>query len=348
MFSTVHRLAVAGGVTIALAAAGSGATASQAAQSATPGDSRPVSGKAARTNESLDTIAELLGRAVGDKALRQQIRDRIVQRGTPDKAVTYRSLSGSSDLRTELAEVYRAERSTSEAEALRAVDELTASLPPTQVSVPVRMGAWNSATVAPLVGYVPAGIDDDALTTITAYDSAGRAHELDAWTAPDQPVIVLGPDETAYHDPGSTASRTSTASRPSSKAALATCYNVRLEYVRLWNDHEPWAKGMAEIFLAAKGPGLWYKDEFTYLEQDGDQVWPDELLGCADDDVRFYWWEDDSGSYDFGLTCCGGFSFGVQMSDEDDLIGGRQLDWATFEGTSNRTTDFTDLEMITN
>lgn len=341
-------LAAAGGVVLALTVSGSGAVASQTAHTSTSTSEKPSGAlQARRADDSLDEVARLLGSALGDKTLRQQIRDQIDKRGTPDHAVTFGSLSRSSDLRAGLAATVQDERSISASEAEEVVDELTAALPPAQVSVPVKMGAWNAATVAPLVAYVPVGIDDSDLETVTAYDARGREHVLDAWVEPDQPVVVLGPDETMLHE-GSTAGTTSTdlSPRAATLAADAPCYHARMTYVRLVKDHEPWAKGMAEIFLAAKGKGLFYKDEFPYLEMDGDQIWPNEYLGCAENDVAFYWWEDDSASYDFTLGY-GGISFGVAMADEDDLIGGRMLDWSTFSGTSERTTDFTDLIMKT-
>jgi hypothetical protein len=356
LFTTFNRLAIAGGVVVALTAAGAGT--SQAEQNTAEKDKgKSASVKARRANQSLDEVAKLLASAVDEKSLRRQIRGEITERGTVDQAVTLKSLAASSDLDSELAEAYREEESTSAAKAEDAVDELTASLPPTQVSVPNKTDGWNAAAVEPLVGYVPKGIDDDDLKTITAYDSDGVAHELNAWVEPKRPVLILGPDETDYYDglkatgkqgtgKQGTGKQAAHSPRTASRAAKAACYQVKLTHVQLWNDHEPWAKGMAETYMVAKAGGLYWEDRFPYLEMDGDQVWPDEVLGCATNNVRFYWWEDDSGSYDFSLKL-GAFDFGVHMSDEDDLIGGRMREWSIFEGTSPNDTDFGDLVMTT-
>lgn len=347
MFTTFHRLAVAGGVALALAAGSSGAAASQSTQSAPAAAAAASSStQAASADEALDQVAKLLGRAVSDANLRQQIRSGIIQQAKADNAVEYRALSSSSSMRTHLAAAYRVEHAVTEAAALQAVDQLTVNLPPTQLSVPVKFTAWTPTTYAPWVGYVPAGVDDEEVTTITAYDTTGGKHLLDASAEPNQPVIILGPDETQISGSTAASSATSSASKSVATAAAPSCYEARLTYTRLWDDHEPWFKGMAEIFLVAKGSGVYYKDEFPYLEMDGDQYWPDERLGCAKGDVTFYWWEDDSSAFDFALEF-GGVSLGVGMSDEDDLIGGRILPHASFEGSTERNTSFTDLEMKT-
>lgn len=339
MFTTLQKCVAAGGVVFSLITSG---VAVAAQNSEAKGEALPlVSSSIEATNESLDAVTMLLGVAVTNQTLRQEIRARITERGTPDKAVTLRSLATSSSLRQELAKTYGEMRGTSEDEAQRAVDQLIESLPPSQVSVPVKFTSWNAANVAPLVAYVPAGIDDMDLKSVTAYDAEGRAYELDAWEEPTQPVIVIGPDETAAHGPSRDDASTAT-----TQLVASDCYNVRLTHVVLWNDHEPWALGMAETMMTAKSDGVWYKDQFPYLEMDGDQVWPNELLGCTRNDVRFYWWEDDSGDADYILHL-GQYSFGVSMANEDDLIGGRQLNVSKFVGTTVDTTDFTDLVMKT-
>ncbi|WP_248579448.1 DUF3103 family protein [Nocardioides sp. InS609-2] len=330
---------------LALTASGS-AVAVQPNNSKANGGAQPaVPANIKAANESLDSVAQLLAHAITDQALRQQIRARITTRGTPDKAVTLDSLSASSSISEDLAEAYSETEETSDAAAQTAVDQLTESLPPVQVSVPVKFASWKSTDVVPLVAYVPEGIDDMDLKTVTAYDDEGRGYELDAWNAPTQPVLVIGPDETAAHD-RSAAPATRAFTPKQLRVAAASCVGVRLNYVRLYNDNEPWALGMAEIFMTAKSDGVWFVDQFPYLEMDGDQIWPNTSLGCTRDDVRFYWWEDDSGSADFTLGY-NGVSFGISMSNDDDLIGGRQVTYSKFVGETEDTTDFGDLTMRT-
>lgn len=334
----------AGGVALALTASGGSAVASATQHSDAKGEAPSASAKLKRSNESLDEVARLLSRAIAEPTVRQELRGRIANRGTADRAVTLDSLSDSSRVRQALIEAYRDQHATTQSEAQSAVDQLLASLPPSQVSVPVKFGSWNAAKAAPLVAYMPVGTDDETVTTVTAYDANGEAVELDALVEPEQPVIVIGPDETSYHD-SSAAPRTvsdAVTAAPKQNLRAAACNNAYLTYVRLLNDHEPWTLGPAEIFMSAQGPGTYFKDEFHYLEFDGDQVLVNYYLGCASGPVRFYWWEDDANNADYTLLF-GNWNFGFSLSNEDDPIGGRIVQESTFAGGTEFTTDFGDL-----
>lgn len=335
---------------VALAAGGSTAVASEAPSTPAPAapSATPATG-AALVNQSLDEMARLMARTVADQGLRQQIHDQIAKQDGRDHAVEYSTLAATSDLGTALADAYRQDVPTAGAEASGAIDRIAGGVPRLAVSVPVKFEGWDPARVTPLVGYGRVDIDDTEIETITAYDAAGRAHELDAQSAPTEPVIILGVneavevDDMAVPDDNAIPDLEQQASAPST----SSCYNVKISYVRLWENKEPWFKGPAETRLVAKGPGLWYHDEFHYLEFDGDQIWPDEHLGCADGDVRFYWYENDSGDLEFELKCCNGYAFGIKLADEDDLIGGKQLDHSSFAGTTDKDTDFGELKMTT-
>ena len=350
MLNRILGRVAAGSVVCALAASGGTAVAVQS--QGTDAKAKAPNQAAARikaTNDSLDSVAQLVASAIADEALRDQIQARITKRGTPDKAVTFDALAASSTISDDLTDAYVDTEDASATEAQTAVDQLVESLPPVQVSVQGKSGqsaSWK--TDAPLVAYVPVGVDDMALTTITAYDADGRAYELDATKEPKQAVLVIGPDETAAHEGTAARARAALTSRAPAPASarLAACYEARLTYVRLLDDHEPWALGMAETNMIAKGTGVYYKDEFPYLEMDGDQIWTNQDLGCAGSDVRVTWWEDDSGNADYILHL-GEYSFGISMANDDDIIGGRIISKGKFEGGDEFKTDFTGLWMLT-
>lgn len=342
MIAKLSWRVAAGGVALALTASGGSAVASPTQHPDAKGGAPSALAKIKRSNDSLDAVARLLRRATAEPAVRQELRARIANRGTLDRAVTLDSLSESSRVRQGLIDAYRDQHAMTQSEAQSAVDELLASLPPSQVSVPVKFGSWNAAKAALLVAYMPVGTDDEAVTTVTAYDANGEAVELDALVEPKQPVIVIGPDETAYHDNSAaprTVSRPVAAAEPKQQLRATTCYNAYLTYVRLLNDHEPWTLGPAETFLSAQGPGTYFYDDFPYLEFDGDQVLVNYFLGCARGDVRFYWWEDDAENTDYYLKF-GGWDFGFGMSNADDVIGGRIETASRFSGGTEFTTDF--------
>lgn len=308
---------------------------------------------------SLSNLAKLLAIAVTDAGLREQISSAIsLEADGMTDPVSFESLSTSTEIADQLVSAYSSEMSVTETQAITAVENLTESVPGLQVDVPVEFANWNPELYRPLVAFTPVSIDDTIPHAITAYNAKGTPVNLDGQVAPANPVIVLGvnegpvegelapPSDAVIIDPAEGEEAPASASDATMEAA-ATCYQVKVTYARLWKDQEPWHKGRAETRLVAKSKGVWYHDEFPYLEFDGDQYWPNEVLGCTTNNVRFYWYENDSGAQDFTLGY-GGFSFGIKLADEDDLIGGRELTFSSFKGTSESTTDFGELAMKTN
>lgn len=234
------------------------------------------------------------------------------------------------------------------------VDEAAERNPRLQIAIPVHFESWDPATYAPLVAYFPAGVDDTKIKTITAYDAAGEKVTLDAQVEPSQPVIVLGLNERTdeygrlLKNVKSSASET----QNDSDAARAPQYSVDIRIVRLYDDKEPWAKGDAEIAMTAKSRGCsgteYTATNWENLNNSGDWWAPGSArnLGLTRCDVVFYWWEDDGGSADFTLSY-GGFSLGVQMDDDDDLIGGKQVPHSSFEGSTLRKDEWPALAMWT-
>ncbi|MGW2056614.1 DUF3103 family protein [Streptomyces sp. NPDC001840] len=152
-----------------------------------------------------------------------------------------------------------------------------------------------AAGTAPLVA--AAGTDDSA-ETITAYDSRGRAHTLDARRTPDRPVYVVDIDVTKAMAAGlgivdkeltkrgltsAEAPQARTQAQTQNRAAAAGFWTTRVDSVYLSSDEEPWVSGDAEIFSIVSGFGFDGKvrvDTVTmpYLDNDGTTYYPNQIL----------------------------------------------------------------------
>lgn len=342
-----RRRAVGAGLfAIALASAALPGTAAVAES-----DTSVAESSDAEVNRSLDELSKAFASAVDDPQVRQSIYDAVAKRFDGDTDVLWTTLASKPGVQDALA------NSVSEADSARdaevAIETLASSIPRFQIAVPANFESWDPATYTPLVAYMPEGVDDTTLKTVTAYDSAGNATELDAQTPPKVPVIVLGLNERT-DDAGRLLQReTSSPSKaPQSTAAAAAkaSYEVRMVQVFLKDNKEPWTSGSAEIAMKARSKGcnnLNYSDtNWSGLNNNLD-IWAGpRYIGNTTCDVVFYWWEDDGGNYDFGLNY-GGFSLGVQMDNSDDLIGGIQLPYSRFEGGSNDVSEWSALAMWT-
>lgn len=306
----------------------------------------------ARVNKSLDSMAKLFARAVTDQKTRQDIHAAVAKRFDGDTEVLYKALSATSNVRSGLAKAYG--RTAQSGDALSAVDRMAADIPRFQVAVPAKFASWDPASYTPLVAYMPTGVEDTTLKTVTAYDARGNSYALDAQVAPDRPVIVLGLNERT-DDSGkllrkesiAPSRQTATTSGAMTSTLAATSYQVRMVKVHLINDNEPWAKGSAEISVRAQGCGLSYTDiDWSSLNDDEDWWYGPRELGTATCDVIFKWWEDDGNNWDFTLSY-GSVSLGVHMDDSDDIIGDIKLDHGTFGGGTNKLSEWSDLQQWT-
>jgi hypothetical protein len=308
----------------------------------------PANQSNARVNQSLDSLAKLFASAMTDATIRQSIHAAVAQRFDGDTDVLYTTLSTTSSVRSGLATAYSRGRAVRSSDALSAVDRLAGDIPRFQVAVPAKFDSWDAASYTPLVAYMPTGVEDTTLKTITAYDANGKAYALNAQVAPARPVIVLGLNERTDNSgkllhPESS-SRDTTATTSGQMALAATSYQVRMVKVHLINDNEPWTKGSAEISVRAQGCGLSYTDiDWSSLNDDEDWWYGPRELGTTCGSVIFKWWEDDGSSWDFTLSY-DGVSLGVHMDDGDDIIGGIRLDYSTFEGGTNKLSQWSDLE----
>ncbi|MFF3357574.1 DUF3103 family protein [Streptomyces sp. NPDC002917] len=138
----------------------------------------------------------------------------------------------------------------------------------------------------PLVAAAPA--DDDA-ATITAYDSHGRAHTLDAREVPQRPVYVVDIDVSKALAAGLGVLRAEfakhgvTTPQPQAQLAAGGWWSTRVTSVELADDEEPWVKGDAEVYTLVTGFGLDGKArvdtvDMPYLNNDGVVYYPNQIL----------------------------------------------------------------------
>ncbi|MBL1085750.1 DUF3103 family protein [Streptomyces actinomycinicus] len=169
----------------------------------------------------------------------------------------------------------------------------------------LRLGddSMRPALTAGRTPWVAAATSDDDATTVTAYDSRGRAHSLDAHKAPTHPVYVVDIDGdqalaaglrvlgTELHRLGvaSAAPAPTTAQqrtgKPAGRPAPATAgfWTTRISAVELSDDEEPWIKGDAEIYTLVTGFGQDGKVrvdpvDMPYLDNDGTVYRPNQIL----------------------------------------------------------------------
>lgn len=301
-------------------------------------------------NTSLDSLARSLAVAVGDTDLRFAIHDAVAKRFDGDEETLWSTLAAEPAFTAKVA---------GRSQSVESLAGVAGKIPQLQVAVPVHFDSWDPATYTPLVAYVPEGVDDTTLKTVTAYDAAGDAVQVDAQDGPEQPLIVIGlnerTDEQGEVLPAYTASTSKLQAAQSplvAAAAAATKYSVDISIVHLIDDKEPAIKGDAEIAMRAKSVGCsgtnYEATNWENLNND-DDWWapaPARNLGLTTCDVIFYWWEDDGGSYDFTLSY-GGVSLGTKMDDGDDLIGGKQLPYSSFSAGSLRKDEWPALAMWT-
>ncbi|MEW2081569.1 DUF3103 family protein [Streptomyces sp. NPDC005283] len=254
-----------------------GAPADTAATTSAPSSRAATSAAVGRIE---DRTAQAVAVSLADAAWRSQVRDAAVT----DEQVDLRALTG-------------------RAAAAQAGKRLAASLIPADRQIVaakglgtdtgsllrLRLGADSmrkglEAGAAPLVAAASA---DDHATTITAYDSRGAAHTLDARKTPDRPVYVLDIDESKALAAGMKVMRQELGKHglnaPPASAAGAGFWTTRITGVELSDDEEPWIKGDAEIYSLVTGFGLDGKVrvdpvQMPYLDNDGVVYHPNQIL----------------------------------------------------------------------
>ncbi len=139
---------------------------------------------------------------------------------------------------------------------------------------------------APLVAAAPT---DDTSADVIAYRPSGGALALDAARAPHRPVILVEVNTDKALRIGLKLMRETWDSHGLASAtqdgptASAGYWATRVDAIRLNDDHEPWAKGSAEIFNLVGGFGHDGKVridtvQMPYLDNDGTTYYPGQLV----------------------------------------------------------------------
>lgn len=150
-------------------------------------------------DEALDGLALALARSLGDESVRRAVHAAVNERfnGAPEvllKDLQDRGVGGAT-FRGKLVAAIARGRGVSAAEAGRALGRIAAVSGRLDVAVPVRLAEWDPSSYVPLVAFEPTGVPEDRIDRLKAYDADGDVHYLDARTAPDRPVVVVGLNE---------------------------------------------------------------------------------------------------------------------------------------------------------
>ncbi|WP_392675533.1 DUF3103 family protein [Streptomyces sp. LN785] len=142
---------------------------------------------------------------------------------------------------------------------------------------------------------VAVATQDDNAATVTAYDSRGRAHTLDATEAPRRAVYVIDLDVSKavaagldllnkeLTKDGLTAPEADRRTGARATAAAGGFWTTKIDAVSLNDDEEPWTSGDAEIFSLVSGFGLDGKVrvdsvDMPYLDTDRHTYYPNQIL----------------------------------------------------------------------
>ncbi|WP_052850185.1 DUF3103 family protein [Streptomyces avicenniae] len=239
---------------------------------------QPRGERAAQPADILDTVARDLARSLTDSAWSADVRRAVLSADEVDLADLAARPGAAPRLTDRLdganAGLARVKGLTGHADSL-----LSLRLGDSRMRA-----ALTRAGGSPLVA--AATLDDDRAGTVTAYDSAGRAHTLDADTVPARPVYVVDIDGEEALAAGLGVLRdelTAAGLDAADVTAQAGFWSSRITSIRLEDDKEPWPKGDAEIYALVTGFGHDGKVrvdpvELPYLDEDGETYSPGQIL----------------------------------------------------------------------
>ncbi|MGW3268241.1 DUF3103 family protein [Streptomyces sp. NPDC001056] len=242
------------------------------------------SATASAVTSAQDRAARAIARSLGDASWNTRLRAAALK--SREVPVTERA-SGS--LKSQLSAADR------QIAAAKGLDAKTGSLLQLRLGDP-SMRASLAAGTAP---WVAAAVSDDDATSVTAYDSRGRAHRVDARKAPAHPVYVVDVDSSKALAAGldvlskelvkdgvrsaAPAAAVNTTATPRAAATTAGYWTTKITAVELSDDEEPWIKGAAEIYTLVSGFGQDGKVrvdpvDMPYLDYDGTVYKPNQIL----------------------------------------------------------------------
>ncbi|MFB7175657.1 DUF3103 family protein [Streptomyces sp. NPDC056254] len=290
------------------------ATAANATPSASASASAPTASSAGvAVDKAKREVARALARSLSDKRWSAEVAAQT--RG--NKAVMLQGLTpraATSATRSLARVVSEQERSVAKAKGLSA-----------ETGPLLRLRAAGSPhAAAPAAGrvLVAAATSDDHASTITAYDAEGRAHTLDARSAPRQAVYVVDLDTARTRAAGmevlqeelaknglaaSKAARSKVsgpAGRPNGQESAASgdkgFWATKIKEIQVSDAQEPWFKGEADVFALVAGYDLDGKarvDAVAYLDWANTAYQPGQILvnwsNYKFDTADVILWEDD-------------------------------------------------------
>ncbi|GAA3504179.1 hypothetical protein GCM10019016_112920 [Streptomyces prasinosporus] len=270
----------AAATTLAVLCAGQTLAAPQAAAAPAPAATQDVrTSPASEVHAAEDAAARAVAAALTDPAWRVRVRQAAL---TSDEVAVTALADGA--LKTALA---AADRRIAAAKGLA---------PDVGPLLRLRLGdpSMRGALTAGTQPWVAAATSDDG--PVTAYDSTGRTHTLDARKTPARPVYVIDIDGSRALAAGldvlheELARRGVRSADPASEpqqartsAAAAGFWTTRVSAVSLSDDLEPWIKGDAEIYTLVTGFGHDGKVrvdpvDMPYLDNDGTVYRPQQIL----------------------------------------------------------------------
>ncbi|MEV4383287.1 DUF3103 family protein [Streptosporangium sp. NPDC049644] len=229
-----------------------------------PGQSAKL--KAAESAATMDgfkrMLAEQIARRLDNGEFKAVLNRELAGDGQADLAALFASVPGAQDL-TDYTR--QADSKILQLKGLQAEGEGESLL---EVSADPATVKRVAAGEKPLVMFTPSK-DEKFVRTVTAYDSAGRTHELDARRAPKQAVLVVGLNERktaelgqqvirkALTEAGVTGAdrKADEAQQPTAQAAGTPRWAAQIYRITNYNDHEPWYKGGPEIYAWTMGAG---------------------------------------------------------------------------------------------
>ncbi len=270
----------AAATTLAVLCAGQTLAAPQAAAAPAPAATQDVrTSPASEVHAAEDAAARAVAAALTDPAWRVRVRQAAL---TSDEVAVTALADGA--LKTALA---AADRRIAAAKGLA---------PDVGPLLRLRLGdpSMRGALTAGTEPWVAAATSDDG--PVTAYDSTGRTHTLDARKTPARPVYVIDIDGSRALAAGldvlheELARRGVRSADPApepqqarTSAAAAGFWTTRVSAVSLSDDLEPWIKGDAEIYTLVTGFGHDGKVrvdpvDMPYLDNDGTVYRPRQIL----------------------------------------------------------------------
>ncbi|WP_412061926.1 DUF3103 family protein [Rubrivirga sp. IMCC45206] len=149
------------------------------------------------TNDALVGLAQMLAAGLNDLALRQAVVKGAEARFNGAPEILYRDLAkadvGGTTFESAMLASFANTNSLVEGTSL--LNEARKTGPTLTVGVPVHLDSWNVRRRAPIVAYMPAGVDDVDLEYVPAYRPDGHRIRLSAKEPPRYPVVVVSFNE---------------------------------------------------------------------------------------------------------------------------------------------------------